>query len=47
MPDTVGSGGIGAVSFGLSELLIGVVLVLVVGFGLFKLAKLLWSLFGQ
>jgi hypothetical protein len=47
MPDTVGSGGIGAVSLGISELVIGGVIVLVLGFGLFKLAKLLWALFGK
>ncbi len=42
-----GSGGIGAVSAGFAELLIPLVIVLIVGFGVFKLAKLLWALFGQ
>jgi hypothetical protein len=43
----VGSGGVGAVSLGLGELLIVLVVVLLVGIGVFKLAKLLWALFGQ
>jgi Sec-independent protein translocase protein TatA len=41
--DVSGSGGIGAVSAGFGELLIPLVVVLVVGFGVFKLAKLLWA----
>ena len=43
MPSPTGSGGIGAVSFGLSEGLILVLLVLLVGFGIWKIAKLLWA----
>jgi hypothetical protein len=43
MPSTTGSGGIGAVSFGVSEALILLVLVLLVGFGVWKVAKLLWA----
>ena len=43
-----GSGGLGAVSVGVSEAVIGLVLlviILVVLFGLWKLAKLLWAAF--
>jgi hypothetical protein len=45
-----GSGGIGAVSIGLSETVIGLVIlvnILVVLFGLWKLAKLLWAEFSN
>ena len=43
-----GSGGIGAVSIGLSEPFVVILLlavVVVVGFGVWKLAKLLWAAF--
>jgi hypothetical protein len=43
-----GSGGIGAVSVGLSELLIYFLLfafILAVAFGIWKLVKLLWAAF--
>jgi hypothetical protein len=43
--NTVGSGGLGAVSIGLSESLIGLLILIVVVFGLWKLAKLLWAAF--
>ena len=38
-----GAGGIGAVSFGISEALALLVIVVLVGFAAFKLAKLLWA----
>ena len=38
-----GSGGLGAVSIGLSETLIGLVILVAVVFGIWKLAKLLWA----
>lgn len=41
----MGSGGLGAVSIGLSETLIGLVILLAVVFGLWKVAKLLWAAF--
>jgi hypothetical protein len=40
-----GSGGLGAVSIGLSETLIGLVILVAVVFGIWKLAKLLWAAF--
>ena len=40
-----GSGGLGAVSIGISETLIGLVILVVVVFGIWKLAKLLWAAF--
>jgi hypothetical protein len=40
-----GSGGFGAVSIGLSATLIGLVILIVVVFGIWKLAKLLWAAF--
>jgi hypothetical protein len=40
-----GSGGLGAVSIGISETLIGLVILIVVVFGLWKLARLLWAEF--
>ena len=45
-----GSGGIGAVSIGVSEAVVGLVIlviILVVLFGLWKLAKLLWAAFSN
>ena len=39
------SGGVGAVSVGISELFIGVVILLVVLFVIWKLAKLVWASF--
>ena len=39
----VGSGGIGAVSFGISEIFIGLIVLVVVLFVVWKLAKLLWA----
>ncbi len=44
---STGSGGLGAVSVGISELLIGLVILLVVLFGLWKLAKLIWAAFSS
>ena len=41
----MGSGGLGAVSIGLSETLIGLVILVAVVFGLWKVAKLLWAAF--
>jgi hypothetical protein len=38
-----GSGGLGAVSFGISESLVALVLLVAVLFGVWKLAKLLWA----
>ena len=38
-----GSGGLGAVSFGIDARLILLVLVLLIAFGIWKLAKLLWA----
>ena len=43
--DSIGSGGLGAVSFGISANLIGLFLVVLVLIGLWKLAKLLWAAF--
>ena len=40
-----GSGGLGAVSIGISETLIGLVILVAVVFGLWKVAKLLWTAF--
>ena len=40
-----GSGGLGAVSIGISDTLIGLVILIVVVFGLWKLAKLVWAAF--
>ena len=45
-----GSGGLGAVSVGVSETVIGLVIlvaILIVLFGLWKLAKLLWAAFSN
>ena len=36
-----GSGGLGAVSIGITETLIGLVLLVVIGFGMWKLVKLI------
>ena len=40
-----GSGGLGAVSFGITETLIGLVILVAVVFAIWKLAKLLWAAF--
>jgi hypothetical protein len=40
-----GSGGFGAVSFGISDGLIGLIILAVVVFAVWKLAKLLWAAF--
>jgi len=40
-----GSGGLGAVSFGISEALVGFIVLLIVLFGVWKLAKILWAAF--
>jgi hypothetical protein len=40
-----GSGGLGAVSIGISETLIGLVILVAVLFGVWKVAKLLWAAF--
>ncbi len=37
------SGGLGVVSFGISEMLIGLVILIVVLVGVWKVAKLLWA----
>ena len=41
------SGGLGAVSFGINGTLVGVVVLLVVLFGLWKLAKIVWAIFSN
>lgn len=38
-----GSGGLGAVSIGISETLIGLAILVAVVFGIWKLAKLVWA----
>ena len=45
--NSVGSGGFGAVSIGISEGLIGLLILVVIVFGLWKLAKLLWAAFSD
>jgi phage shock protein PspC (stress-responsive transcriptional regulator) len=45
--DIATSGGLGAVSFGISSTLVGVVVLLVVLFGLWKLAKIVWAIFSN
>jgi hypothetical protein len=42
-----GSGGLGAVSFGISETLAGIALLLVVLFGIWRIAKIIWSAFSN
>jgi hypothetical protein len=42
-----GSGGLGAVSIGISETLIGLIVVIVLLFGLWKLVKLVWAAFSN
>ena len=42
-----GSGGLGAVSVGLPAWLLIVILIMVLAFGVWKLAKLLWAMFGS
>jgi hypothetical protein len=42
---TSGSGGFGAVSVGISEFLIGAVILVIVLLGIWKLVKLLWAAF--
>lgn len=42
-----GSGGLGAVSIGISETLIGLVILVVVLFGIWKLVKLVWAAFSS
>jgi hypothetical protein len=42
---TTGSGGLGAVSVGIPEALVILVLLLAVFFGLWKLVKVLWAAF--
>ena len=39
---SIGSGGLGAVSNGISETVVGLVILVLVLFGAWKLAKLLW-----
>jgi hypothetical protein len=41
---TSGSGGLAAVSFGISETLLGLLVLVVVLIGLWKLGKVLWAL---
>ena len=43
MSFATGAGGIGAISFDVSEFGVLLVLVLIVGFALYKLVKLLWA----
>ena len=38
-------GGLGAVSFGISEIVVWIVLIAAVAFGVWKVAKLLWAAF--
>jgi len=45
MMQNQGSGGIAVVSFGVSESLLGLILLVALLFGLWKLAKLLWAAF--
>jgi len=45
MMQNQGSGGIAAVSVGVSESLVGLVLLVVLLFGPWKLAKLVWAAF--
>lgn len=45
--DGTGSGGVGFVSIGINEIIILLVVVLLVGFGVWKLAKLLWATLGS
>ena len=45
MPSAQGSGGIGAISIGISETLIGLVILVAIVFGVWKVAKLLWAAF--
>ena len=40
-----GSGGLGAVSVGISESVVWLIILLVVLFGVWKLVKLLWAAF--
>ena len=42
-----GSGGLGAVSIGISEIFVFALLALVVLFGIWKLAKLIWAAFSD
>ena len=44
---SIGSGGFGAVSIGISESLIGLTILVGILFGLWKLAKLLWAAFSN
>ena len=44
---TAASGGIGAVSVGISEMLIGLILLIALLFGLWKLAKLIYAAFSN
>jgi hypothetical protein len=43
----IGSGGLAAVSIGISESLVGLVILAVVLFGLWKLGQLLWAAFSN
>ena len=42
-----GGGGVGFVSIGISEALVGLVVLIAVVFGIWKLAKLLWAAFSN
>ena len=42
-----GSGGVGAVSIGISESLVGLVILIALVFGLWKLVKLIWAAFSN
>ena len=40
-----GSGGLGAVSIGISDWLLILIVVVLVGFGVWKIAKVIWTAF--
>ena len=44
---SAGSGGLGAVSIGISETLIGLIVLIAILFGLWKLVKLVWAAFSN
>ena len=44
---STGSGGLGAVSIGISESLIGLIVLIALLFGLWKLVKLVWAAFSN
>ena len=40
---STGSGGVGAVSFGISEALLGLIVLIAILFGLWKLVHVIWA----